>query len=1049
MSRRELYGILFGLVIMIQVLPIWAQTPTISSLDKIFAPVNDTITISGSGFGNDDTILDIRFGSVAASIVSVQDTEIKALVPGGTTFSSVSVTNTSSGLIGYSSQLFFISFGGGPFDPSRLTGPTTFSAQNGIFDICMCDFDGDGKNDVASSHDNSLLVDVFRNTSTLAAVNFSKSSLNAGANTLNITCRDIDGDGLPDLVTTRSGANSVYVFRNQSTPGNINFSTAQELNTGGTLPRKVVIRDLNLDGKPELIVSNQSTVNLSIFRNISTPGTISFGPEVPFTLPATALNSSGLAVEDLNGDAKPEIVVNPFLNANIYIFQNNSTSGGGVSFRPVVLFNVSGNLSDVIIGDLDGDRRADIAVSRFLTSDISILLNQTPNSSDPLAFDAPKIISTIDLPLGMDLGDLDGDGLTDLVVASASDNLDMTLLRNISIPGDFSFERFDLNINDKSRNIKIGDVNGDAKPDITYTGVQNFQVGVLLNANCYVPEISPAGPVTVCSGNTARLTASGAAGVTYSWSLDGTPLGVSTSFIDASASGVYTVQATSQGGTCVTSSNSVTVTAIGGPGGAPSASNNGPLCIGDDLQLSTPDVTGGSFEWTGPNGFSSTQQNPLIPNFTTDMAGDYQVRVTLGACISAWGTTTVAESLIPDYTITTGDAVTFCQGKSANLSVPLTAGLSYQWERDGIDIAGANTNTLVADVAGDYTVRITNSDNCSKTTPPLRIGVVSPPTANFTSADEACIDLPISFNNTSVFDTNENIFFEWDFGDGATATDSDPTHTYTSLGNYTVSLLVHYDDTDCSDTFSKSISVVNSPSVEILYDRDTIMCEGDTINLSVEDIHNGYLWSTGETGNSIQVTSGGIYSVDVTTTSGCVATTQIEVVTMPQPDIQISADIDQIFAGDTVQLSASGGFNYLWTPLDGISDPNTDNPLVYPVRTTTYTVTAEGANGCLGSAEITIQVGEGINVTPKPLFSPNNDGQNDLWIIENIERYPDCTVIIVDRQGDVLYERRPYFGNEWDGTLDGNPVIEGAYYFVIRCDGSNKNAASGSITLIR
>ena len=137
------------------------------------------------------------------------------------------------------------------------------------------------------------------------------------------------------------------------------------------------------------------------------------------------------------------------------------------------------------------------------------------------------------------------------------------------------------------------------------------------------------------------------------------------------------------------------------------------------------------------------------------------------------------------------------------------------------------------------------------------------------------------------------------------------------------------------------------------------------------------------------------------------------------------------------------------TPVDGLNDPAIEIPIAYPLRTTTYMVTAEDANGCQNFAEVTISVGQGINVSPKPLFSPNNDGQNDRWIIENIERYPDCTVVVVNRQGNVLYERRPYYGNEWDGTLSGNPVIEGAYYFVIRCEGSSKNAASGSITLIR
>jgi gliding motility-associated-like protein len=624
----------------------------------------------------------------------------------------------------------------------------------------------------------------------------------------------------------------------------------------------------------------------------------------------------------------------------------------------------------------------------------------------------------------------------------------MTLLRNISIPGDFSFERFDLDVNDKSRNVKIGDINGDSKPDIAFNGILNNELGVLLNGNCYLPSITPTGPVTICSGNSTRLQASGASGVNYEWFMDGVTTGVNTAFIDATIAGVYTVVATSSDG-CSETSNGVTVTVIGGAGGPPASSNNSPVCTGADLELYTPDVPGATFSWTGPNGFSSTQQNPILSNFDPVMTGTYQVQVTLGACVSAWGSTDVAESTVPDLAISTTDPTTFCQGKNAVLSAPFMVNISYQWLLDGVDIAGANTNLHAAVVGGSYTLRITNSDNCSKVTPALGIKVLPPPIAGFTSLDEACLDLPITFTNLSGFDATEIIFYQWDFGDGNLSSLADPSHTYTSLGSYTVSLEVHYDDVDCNDTFTKTIDVVSTPAINIQTDRDTVMCEGETIRLWIDDVHTSYDWSNGATTNSIDVTIAGIYSVDVTTTSGCVATTQVEVVTLALPNITASTDIDKIFAGDTVQLTASGGFNHSWTPIDGLSDPGIANPIANPLRTTTYTVTAEDANGCQNFAEVTISVGQGINVSPKPLFSPNNDGQNDQWIIENIERYPDCTVIIVNRQGNVLYERRPYYGNEWDGTLSGNPVIEGAYYFVIRCEGSAKNSASGSITLIR
>jgi len=111
MKRLCLYAIVIVLALMGSG-RLMAQTPVISGLDKAFAPVNDTLTIGGSGFGSNAANIEVFFGSVAGTVVSIIDSQIEVLVPASTTFSSVSVINTVNGLIGYSPQLFFISFGG-------------------------------------------------------------------------------------------------------------------------------------------------------------------------------------------------------------------------------------------------------------------------------------------------------------------------------------------------------------------------------------------------------------------------------------------------------------------------------------------------------------------------------------------------------------------------------------------------------------------------------------------------------------------------------------------------------------------------------------------------------------------------------------------------------------------------------------------------------------------------------------------------------------------------------------------------------------------------
>ena len=1027
----------------------YAQTPIITSIDTLHAAVNDIVAISGNGFGASTTNVKVFFGAAQASVVSASNDLILATVPSGATMSSVSVTNLTSGLTGYSSEQFHLSFGGSGFDPNLLDGQYDFQAENGLFDLAMIDLDGDRRNDIVTSHELSNFISLYENTSTLAAVSFNKRNVDVGAPTLNVTSRDLDGDGKPDLVFSREGGagGALMVLRNTSTPGNFTFEAPILLPTAGPKPRRIVIRDLNDDGIPEIIATNQGSRFVSIFRNSSTPGALSFGPEVTLGLPATILASSGLAVEDLNGDNRPEIIVNPYLSTNIYVFENTSNTTA-ISFAPVLLFNVSGNLSNLIVGDLDEDGLPEIVVTRFLSDDISVLPNVSTNTG--IAFAASKIFQVVDNPVGIDMGDLDGDGKLDLAITSFDLTHKMTVMRNISTPGVVELDRYDIRVIEQNRSVKIGDINGDAKPDIAFTSVESFQLSVFLNNNCMKPLITPPGPLAFCSGNSLQLNATNALGVNYQWSKDGSPIGSNSPSLTVMAGGDYSVVASSIDGTCVQPSKTVTVTEIGGGGtGTPIVSNNGPVCLGAALQLTTTFVDGGTYSWTGPDGFTSDQQNPTISGFTSTMAGDYQVVITKGACVSSPGSTTVVESVVPDLTITTSDPTAFCLGKSATLFVTSVPGLTYQWLKDAIVIAGANTFGYVASQPGFYSVAVTNADGCSKESPVVEIKAIPPPSAGFTNPPTACLDLPVSFSDTSLVEPAINVFYNWDFGDGNTSTDQNPTHAYTALGTYNVNLEVHYDDMTCTDNVTKTIDVVASPTVGIVADRDTVMCAGDTINLSVADVHTDYRWNTGATTASIAAMDPGIYTVDVTTTAGCITQAQIEVVTLPLPDITASVDINQVFAGDTVQLSASGGINYSWSPSVGLDNPNSANPVAIVDRTTTYTVYGEGTNGCVTSSEVTVQVGDGINVNPKPLFSPNNDGQNDLWVIQNMDRYPDCTVAIFNRQGNLLYEQSSYFGNEWNGTYKGQPVIEGAYYFVVRCPDSNGNARSGSLTLIR
>jgi hypothetical protein len=102
----------------------------------------------------------------------------------------------------------------------------------------------------------------------------------------------------------------------------------------------------------------------------------------------------------------------------------------------------------------------------------------------------------------------------------------------------------------------------------------------------------------------------------------------------------------------------------------PTASNNGPICTGGTLQL-TATGPAGTYSWSGPNGFTSAQQNPQIPSATAAASGTYSVTVTVAGCTSAPATTTASVSASPTATVS-GGGMAICLGDSTTVQAALT-----------------------------------------------------------------------------------------------------------------------------------------------------------------------------------------------------------------------------------------------------------------------------------------------------------------------------------------------------------------------------------------
>jgi len=139
--------------------------------------------------------------------------------------------------------------------------------------------------------------------------------------------------------------------------------------------------------------------------------------------------------------------------------------------------------------------------------------------------------------------------------------------------------------------------------------------------------------------------------------------------------------------------------------------------------------------------------------------------------------------------------------------------------------------------------------------------------------------------------------------------------------------------------------------------------------------------------------------------------------------------------------------SYSWTPVLNLSNTNTANPTASPSQTKTYAVTVTNSFGSSTVLYITVTVVEDYNVTPRNAITPNGDGKNDAWVVANITSYPNNQVRIFDRAGRLLFVESNY-QNGWDGTVNGVPLKEDTYYFIITF-GPGVKPKKGFISIIR
>ncbi len=457
--------------------------PVVNSVSPLVGYEASTATITGTGFNATPANNIVHFGGALATVVTGSATSLTVAVPRGTSYMPVSVTDISTSLTGQSPLAFLQNFPSADTGTIDFAGRTDFATGTHPSGIAIGDIDGDGKPDIIIANTGANTISVYRNLSAAPGGSISAATFAAPViDTVPFLCfylalADIDGDGKLDIATAAQTDNRLVAIQNTSVPGTVSFGaqTTVAISTSG-LPYALALADIDGNGQPDLLCVDFVNEQLAAFRNKSTPGTISFSALMTF---GTAANPVHLAVQDFDGDGKPDVAV-ACQSANVFqIFRNTSVldTFDITTFAPRMDFFTSGQAPQYIMaGDIDGDGKADVIIgNRTAPFGIQVFRNTSVPGTITLTGESAVAAHQIQ---GMSIGDFDGDGKPDIVVTNSMDT-SVAIYRNNSTVGTPSFEpqaRFATLYGPVFP--VVGDIDGDGKADIAVTNymVNNFSI---------------------------------------------------------------------------------------------------------------------------------------------------------------------------------------------------------------------------------------------------------------------------------------------------------------------------------------------------------------------------------------------------------------------------------------------------------------------------------------------------------------------------------------------------------------------------------------------